>query len=199
MFIIGITGGTGCGKTTIVNRLYQATKDIDINFLSSDSYYKDNSHLPFKDRDKLNYDEPNAIDFDLLISQIKDLKNGKTINIPEYCFNTHLRLKKTSACNPTKILVIEGILILNNAQLRKIIDHCVFLDCPREIRFNRRILRDINERGRKKEAVIDLFENLLDDMHRTYVEPMKKFCDLILDTSKETDISSIINLILKKQ
>ena len=177
MFVIGITGGTGSGKTTIINRIIKETYDLDINFISSDSYYKDNSNLSFSERDKLNYDEPNAMDFDLLTSQIKDLKKGKSINIPVYCFNTHLRLKKTVTCHPSKILVIEGILILNDKKLREIIDYNIFLDCPKEIRMSRRISRDTEERGRKKNDIIDLFHNLLNEMHKKWVEPIKKHCD----------------------
>ena len=197
MFVIGITGGTGSGKTTIINRIIKETYDLDINFISSDSYYKDNSNLSFSERDKLNYDEPNALDFDLLTSQIKDLKKGKSIDIPAYSFNTHLRLSKTVKCHPSKILVIEGILILNDKKLREIIDYNIFLDCPKEIRMIRRIFRDTEERGREKKDIIDLFQNLLNDMHQIWVEPIKKHCDLILDTSKKSNINQILNIILK--
>ena len=197
MFVIGITGGTGSGKTTIINRIIKETYDLDINFISSDTYYKDNSNLSFSERDKLNYDEPNAMDFDLLTSQIKDLKKGKSINIPVYCFNTHLRLKKTVKCHPSKILVIEGILILNDKKLREIIDYNIFLDCPKEIRIRRRISRDTEERGRKKNDIIDLFHNLLNEMHKKWVEPIKKHCDLILDTSEKSNINQILNIIIK--
>ena len=131
------------------------------------------------------------------VVSIKDLKKGKSINIPIYCFNTHLRLNKTVKCHPSQILVIEGILILNDKKLREIIDYNIFLDCPKEIRMRRRISRDTEERGRKKKDIIDLFQNLLNDMHKMWVEPIKKHCDLILDTSKESNINQILNIILK--
>ena len=197
MFVIGVTGGTGSGKTTVINMLKEKTKNIDISFLSSDSYYKDNSFLTFEQRDKLNYDEPNAMDFDLLTTHIKDLKKGKSINVPDYCFNNHLRLNETTVTNPCKILVLEGILILNNEKLRSEIDYSIFLDCPREIRLKRRVSRDVKERGRKKVDVINLFKNVLDETHKMYVGPLKKYCDLILDTSNQANISEIINLIKK--
>tara|TARA_X000001036_G_scaffold396268_1_gene397730 strand:- start:502 stop:1119 length:618 start_codon:yes stop_codon:yes gene_type:complete len=195
MFVIGITGGTGSGKTTVINTLIENTKNIDISFLSSDSYYKDNSNLSFGERDKLNYDEPNAMDFDLLTTHLKDLKKGKSINVPDYCFNNHLRLKNTNVTNPCKILVLEGILILNNEKLRNEIDYSIFLDCPREIRLNRRVSRDVKERGRKKADIIDLFKNVLDETHKIYIDPLKKYCNLVLDTSKKANISEIINII----
>ena len=197
MFVIGITGGTGSGKTTVINMLKEKTKNIDISFLSSDSYYKDNSHLSFEQRDKLNYDEPDAMDFNLLTNHIKYLRKGESVNVPDYCFNNHLRLNETTVTNPCKILVLEGILILNNEKLRSEIDYSIFLDCPREIRLKRRVSRDVKERGRKKADIINLFKNVLDETHKIYVVPFKKYCNLILDTSKQANISEIINLIKK--
>ena len=197
MFVIGVTGGTGSGKTTVINMLKDKTKNIDISFLSSDSYYKDNSHLSFEQRDKLNYDEPNAMDFDLLTNHIKYLRKGKSVNVPDYCFNNHLRLNETTVTNPCKILVLEGILILNNEKLRSEINYSIFLDCPREIRLKRRVSRDVKERGRKKADIIDLFKNVLDETHKIYIDPLKKYCNLVLDTSKKANISEIINIIKK--
>ena len=150
MFIIGITGGTGSGKTTIVNKVKNLFDRSDVGFLSSDSYYKDNSNLNFSKRDKLNYDTPDAIDFDLLNSHIKILKTGQDINVPQYSFSTHLRLKNSTLFKPKKILIIEGILILSNITLKGQINYNVFLDCSRDTRLKRRLERDISERWRNR-------------------------------------------------
>ena len=198
MFIIGITGGTGSGKTTIVNKVKNLIDRSDVGFLSSDSYYKDNSNLNFSKRDKLNYDTPDAIDFDLLNSHIKILKTGQDINVPQYSFSTHLRLKNSTLFKPKKILIIEGILILSNITLKGQINYNVFLDCSRSTRLKRRLERDISERGRNREDIIKLFENRLDKMHRNYVEPIKKECNLILNTENNTKIDILIDIIKKK-
>ena len=198
MYIIGVTGGTGSGKTTIINKITQESGIKEICYLSSDSYYKDNSKLEFEKRDKLNYDTPEAIDFNLLINHISALKKGLEINVPNYCFSTHLRLKNTSLFSPKKILIIEGILILTNKELRESINYNIFLDCPRNIRFERRLKRDVSERNRNYEDVVNLFKNRLDSMHELYVEPVKKYCDLIIDSSYEADVSEIIKLIKEK-
>ena len=198
MYIIGVTGGTGSGKTTIINKITQESGIKEICYLSSDSYYKDNSKLEFEKRDKLNYDTPEAIDFNLLINHISALKKGLEINVPNYCFSTHLRLKNTSLFFPKKILIIEGILILTNKELRESINYNIFLDCPRNIRFERRLKRDVSERDRNYEDVVNLFKNRLDSMHELYVEPVKKYCDLIIDTSYKADVSEIVKLIKEK-
>ena len=198
MFIIGITGGTGSGKTTIVNKVKNLFDQSDVGFLSSDSYYKDNSNLNFSERDKLNYDTPDAIDFDLLNSHIKILKTGQDINVPQYSFSTHLRLKNSTLFKPKKILIIEGILILSDITLKGQINYNVFLDCSRDTRLKRRLERDISERGRNREDIIKLFENRLDKMHRNYVEPIKKECNLILNTENNTKIDILIDIIKKK-
>ena len=198
MFIIGITGGTGSGKTTIVNKVKNLFDRSDVGFLSSDSYYKDNSNLNFSKRDKLNYDTPDAIDFDLLNSHIKILNTGQDIHVPQYSFSTHLRLKNSTLFKPKKILIIEGILILSNITLKGQINYNVFLDCSRDTRLKRRLERDISERGRNREDIIKLFENRLDKMHRNYVEPIKKECNLILNTENNTKIDILIDIIKKK-
>ena len=198
MYIIGVTGGTGSGKTTIINKITEECGIKEICYLSSDSYYKDNPRLVFEQRDKLNYDTPEAIDFNLLNNHISDLKKGLEINVPNYCFSTHLRLKNKRRFSPKKILIIEGILILTNKELRENINYNIFLDCPRDIRFKRRLKRDVNERDRNYEDVINLFKNRLDSMHELYVEPVKKYCDLIIDSSYEADVSEIVKLIKVK-
>lgn len=198
MFIIGVTGGTGSGKTTTIKKIEKDFGFNQICFLSSDSYYKDNSNLDFKKRDQLNYDIPEAIDFDLLNSHVSILKEGMNINVPVYCFSTHLRLKKTKIMSPKKILILEGILIMTNEELRNKIDYSVFLDCSRDLRFKRRLERDVKERNREFSDVINLFKNRLDQMHETYVERVKKYCNIILDTTDKTNLSELTRVIKEK-
>ena len=198
MYIVGVTGGTGSGKTTFVNSLLNNLDSNNISCISCDSYYKHNLGLTFEDRDKLNYDTPSAIDFDLLYNQIKKLKEGFNIFTPTYCFSTHKRLKKTTLIKPKRILVIEGILILNDHKLRNIIDMKIFLECSERIRTKRRIKRDVEERGRNEEDVIRLFEERLNEMHEKYVEPIKKFCDIIIDSQKKVDFKKLIKILNKK-
>ena len=197
MFIVGITGGTGSGKTTIINEVNKLFDSSDICLLSSDSYYKNNANLNFSQRDKLNYDTPEAIDFNLLNKHIDLLKQGLNINVPNYCFTTHLRLENSTVLEPKKILIIEGILILTDKNLRDSIDYSVFLDCPRDVRFQRRLERDIKERGRNYNDVVNLFETRLDYMHSKFVEPYKSKCDLILNTNENIDINPLVNFIKK--
>lgn len=197
MYIIGITGGTGSGKTTIINEINKLVDSSKICFLSSDSYYKNNAKLNFNERDNLNYDTPDAIDFNLLIKHINMLKHGKGINVPNYCFSTHLRLENSTFLEHKKVLIIEGILILANEILREIIDYSIFLDCPREIRFKRRLERDIKERGRKYSDVVNLFENRLDEMHSKYVEPYKSECNLIINTNEKIYLNQLVDVIKK--
>ena len=197
MFIVGITGGTGSGKTTIINEVNKLFDSSDICLLSSDSYYKNNANLDFSQRDKLNYDTPEAIDFNLLNKHIDLLKQGININVPNYCFATHLRLENSTVLEPKKILIIEGILILTDKNLRDSIDYSVFLDCPRDVRFQRRLERDIKERGRNYNDVVNLFETRLDYMHSKFVEPYKSKCDLILNTNENIDINPLVKFIKK--
>ena len=197
MFIVGITGGTGSGKTTIINEVNKLFDSSDICLLSSDSYYKNNANLNFSQRDKLNYDTPEAIDFNLLNKHIDLLKQGININVPNYCFTTHLRLENSTVLEPKKILIIEGILILTDKNLRESIDYSVFLDCPRDVRFQRRLERDIKERGRNYNDVVNLFETRLDYMHSKFVEPYKSKCDLILNTNENIDINPLVKFIKK--
>ncbi len=197
MFIVGITGGTGSGKTTIINEVNKFFDSSDICLLSSDSYYKNNANLDFSQRDKLNYDTPEAIDFNLLNKHIDLLKQGININVANYCFTTHLRLENSTVLEPKKILIIEGILILTDKNLRDSIDYSVFLDCPRDVRFQRRLERDIKERGRNYNDVVNLFETRLDYMHSKFVEPYKSKCDLILNTNENIDINPLVKFIKK--
>ncbi len=192
MHLIAITGGTGSGKTTLVQSIVSKLAKKEILFLSSDSYYKDNPELSFLEREKINYDEPNAIDFNLLQQHINDLKLGKTIKVPKYCFKTHLRKKEYSVESPKKTLILEGILILSNSKLRKEFNLKIFLECDRDLRLKRRVIRDVNLRGRNEKDVINLFSRRLDLMHKKYVIPVKKYCDIVINTEEDVNYDELI-------
>jgi len=197
MLVIGITGGTGSGKTTIVEEIKKEFSKSDIGFISQDSYYNDNGNLSFEEKNRINFDHPDAVDFDLMIEHLKLLKNGKNVNQPIYSFFDHNRTEKTKLIEPKKIIVIEGLLILTNKKLSDLIDIKVFINSKSDLRFNRRLNRDINERGRSEEEVIELFNKRLNEMHKLYVEPMMKYCDIIIDnnTNNSIEIHPLINII----
>jgi len=197
MLTVGITGGTGSGKTAISEKLKKEFGESDIGFISQDSYYNDNGNLSFDEKNKINFDHPDAVDFELMINHLNLLKNGKNINQPIYSFIYHNRTKKTKLLKPKKIMIIEGLLILNNIKLRDLIDLKVFVDTTKNLRFKRRLNRDINQRGRTAEEVIELFNSRLNKMHNLYVEPMKKICDMIIENNKENslEIAPLINVI----
>ena len=195
MLTVGITGGTGSGKTTILELLKKEFGENDIGFISQDSYYNDNGKLSFDEKNKINFDHPDAVDFELMINHLNLLKNGKTINQPIYSFIHHNRTEKTKLLKPKKIMIIEGLLILNNIKLRDLIDLKVFVDATKNLRFKRRLDRDINQRGRTAEEVVELFNSRLNKMHNLYVEPMKEFCDIVIDNNNSLEITPLTNVI----
>lgn len=195
MLTVGITGGTGSGKTTISEELKKEFGESDIGFISQDSYYNDNGNLSFDEKNKINFDHPDAVDFELMINHLNLLKNGKNINQPVYSFIHHNRTEKTKLLKPRKIMIIEGLLILNNIKLRDLIDLKVFVDATKNLRFKRRLDRDINQRGRTAEEVVELFNSRLNKMHNLYVEPMKEFCDIVIDNNNSLEITPLTNVI----
>ena len=204
MYLIGITGGTGCGKSTIVDKIINEISDKDICVLSQDSYYNDNSNLTFEQRDKLNYDIPEALDFELFYEHLKLLKDGFSINRPNYCFTNHLRTKDTTLIKPKKIIIIEGILILSDENIRNILNHRIYIDVAENIREERRVERDFVDRGRNKLNTIKLFNELLYPMHNLHIDPVKKYCNLILennnlDSGCDVIISNFIKKVLKNE
>jgi uridine kinase len=181
MLIIGIYGGTGSGKTTIVNMIASHFSSNDIEIISQDSYYKDNSDISYEDRCKLNFDHPNAIDFNLLHKHLKNLRKGGTVEQPIYDFKIHNRLKKTIQIKPKKILILEGILIMCHAEIRSIFDLKIFINANSKTRMERRIKRDITERGRSRDEVLKRYIETLKPMHEKFIEPTKIYANYIIE------------------
>lgn len=189
MITIGVYGGTGSGKTTIVSKIISEFPTNEIQVISQDSYYKDTSHLTFEERCALNFDHPDAIDFPLLYQHVNSLKNGENIEQPVYSFETHNRTKETVTVVPKKILIIEGILILNYPKLRSLFDLKIFIDADSDMRMERRVSRDISERGRTPEEVLNRYLNTLKPMHKQFIEPMKVHADITLENHQNTPLN----------
>lgn len=181
MLIIGIYGGTGSGKTTIVNMIASHFSSNDIEIISQDSYYKDNSDISYEDRCKLNFDHPDAIDFNLLHKHLKNLRKGEAVEQPIYDFKIHNRLKKTIQIKPKKILILEGILIMCHAEIRSIFDLKIFINANSKTRMERRIKRDIVERGRSRDEVLKRYIETLKPMHEKFIEPTKVYANYIIE------------------
>lgn len=179
ILVIGIAGGTGSGKTTLTNRLRERFGD-DVSIISHDNYYKNQDEIPFLERVKANYDHPDSFDTDLLIHHIKELKAGRAIECPVYSFLEHTRTKETRTVKPTKVIILEGILIFQNAKLLKLMDIRIFVDTDSDVRVLRRILRDVKERGRNIDSVVTQYLTTVKPMHEQYVEPSKRNADIIV-------------------
>lgn len=180
MLIIGIAGGTGSGKTTVVNKIINSLPAGEVAVMPQDSYYKDSSHIPPEERSKINFDEPAAIEWSLLVKQLKELKEGKTIDMPTYSYLTCTRQAETVAVKPADVVIVEGILVLTDPELRSMMDVRVFVDADADDRLIRVIARDCIERGRTPEMVINRYQDVLKPMHSMYIEPSKRYADLIV-------------------
>ena len=189
MLIIGITGGTGCGKTTVVNQIVNELSAEDVTVISQDSYYKDLSHLTFEQRTQINFDHPNSIDFDLLKEHLLALKSGKTIDTPTYSFVEHNRTKETVLVKPTNVVIVEGILIFSHPDIRDLFNIKIFVHADSDERLIRRIKRDITERGRDVEEVLNRYQNTLKPMHMQFIEPMKEFADIIIPNNRYNTVA----------
>ncbi|SFB69961.1 uridine kinase [Kaistella jeonii] len=203
MLVIGIAGGTGSGKTTVVNKILQQLNVEGVNVLSQDNYYHDNQHLTLSEREVLNYDHPKSIDFDLLIKHVKALKNGEPIEQPIYSFVTHSRSGDFVSIEPKSVLIVEGILVLTNSELLKEYDLKVFVHADSDERLIRRIRRDTQERGRDLQEVLHRYQTTLKPMHQEFIEPSKNEADLIVPNMKQNTVaidflSTVINNTLKK-
>lgn len=180
MLIIGIAGGTGSGKTTVVNKIINSLPPGEVAVLPQDSYYRDSSHVPVEERSKINFDEPAAIEWPLLVSHLKSLKEGHSIEMPTYSYLTCTRQPETITVEPREVVIVEGILVLTDPTLRSMLDVKVFVDAEADERLIRVIARDCVERGRTPQMVLNRYQDMLKPMHEMYIEPSKKSADLIV-------------------
>ncbi|MBR5944326.1 MAG: uridine kinase [Lachnospiraceae bacterium] len=179
VLVIGIAGGTGSGKTTITRKLAEKFGD-DVSIMSHDSYYKAHHNLPYEERAKLNYDHPDSFDTELCISDIRKFKNGETVYCPVYDYTIHDRSEDVVEIKPTKVLIIEGILIFASKELVDEMDIKIFVDTDADVRILRRVMRDVKERGRTLESVVNQYLTTVKPMHEQFIEPSKKYADIIV-------------------
>lgn len=182
--IIGIAGASASGKSLIASTIYQELKikvgDHQIGVITEDRYYRDQSHLSMEERVKTNYDHPQALDHDLLCQHLESLMSGQSVEVPEYSYSEHTRLDQTSTMTPKKVIILEGILLLTDPRLRKLMHASIFMDTPLDICLMRRMQRDISERGRTIESVIDQYQKTVRPMFMQFIEPSKQYADIIV-------------------
>jgi len=188
MLIVGIAGGTGSGKTTVVRKLMDALPGGEVVVIPQDSYYKDNSNIPLEERQKINFDHPDSLEFNLLIDHLKQLKKGKSIEMPIYSYLTCVRAKETIPIKPAKVVIIEGILILVDSGLREMLDIKVFVDADADDRLGRVIQRDIVERGRSVMKVLERYHDTVKPSHLQFIEPSKRYADIIIPGGGENQV-----------
>lgn len=199
MIIIGIAGGTGSGKTTVVKRISEYFPDNDVAILPLDAYYKDNSHIPMEERKKINFDHPNSIEYPLIIEHIKELRNGNSVECPIYSYITCTRSEESITIKPSDVVIVEGILALTDEDLRDSLDVKLFVDCEADLRLMRVIQRDTKERGRDAETVMERYLETVRPMHDQFIEPMKRYADIIVPKGghNKVAINMVINFIEK--
>lgn len=199
MIIIGIAGGTGSGKTTVVRKIVESLPKGEVVVLPQDSYYKDSSHVPMEERQNINFDHPNAFDWELLTSQLSQLKNGQAIEQPTYSYLTCTRQKETIHIEPKNVIIVEGILALCDPELRNQMDLKIFVDADSDERLIRVISRDVIERGRTAEDVMNRYTRVLKPMHLQFIEPTKRYADLIIPEGGNNKIAiDIITMFVEK-
>jgi uridine kinase len=179
-FVIGVAGGSGSGKTTVVRRIVDSLGPEQVTLLDHDRYYRDRNDLRLEERAALNYDHPDALETDLLVRHVRELKAGKPVDVPQYDFTRHARLSETETFQPRRALIVEGILVFTDAALRDLMDIKVFVDTDSDTRFIRRLQRDVAERGRTMESVVDQYQSTVKPMHLEFVEPSKRYADVII-------------------
>jgi uridine kinase len=187
--IIGITGGTGSGKTTVVRRIVESLPSGSVLVIPQDNYYKDGSHLPFEERTRINYDHPLAFDTDLLIEHVQHLREGRAVQQPMYSFITHSRHADTLEVTPHPCIIVEGILVLEDARLRNLLDVKVFVDTDADVRFIRRLKRDIVERGRSVESVMEQYLGTVRPMHLQFIEPTRRYADIVIPEGGDNEVA----------
>ena len=189
MLILGIAGGTGSGKTTVVNQLLTELPADEVCVISQDSYYKATHNLSYHERTKINFDHPQAIDFDLMVQHLRKLKSGEIIDQPVYSFVTHDRTKDILKTHPRNVVIVEGILIFNNKKLRDLFDIKIFVHADADERLIRRVRRDIDERGRDINEVLSRYQNTLKPMHQQFIEPTKNYADIIIPNDRYNTVA----------
>lgn len=178
--ILGVAGGSGSGKTTVVEEICRGLHPSPVSVIHHDSYYKDLVHLPFEERAEVNFDHPDALETGLLVDHLSRLRSGEAVEVPVYDFATHTRTSKIRRVDPTGVVIVDGILILADPRLRDLLDIKVFVDTDPDIRFIRRLRRDIRDRGRSLESVVDQYQNTVRPMHLAFVEGSRAFADIII-------------------
>jgi uridine kinase len=178
--VIGVAGGSGSGKTTVVRRIVESLGPDEVVVLEHDRYYRDRTDLRLEERAALNYDHPDALETDLLVRHVRDLKGGHAVAVPEYDFTRYARRSDTHRCQPRRAIIVEGILIFSDAALRELMDVKLYVDADADTRFIRRLQRDVAERGRTMESVIEQYLGTVKPMHFEFVEPTKRYADLII-------------------
>lgn len=199
MLIVGIAGGTGSGKTTVVRKIREVFPDEDVIIMPQDNYYKDNGDIPLEERQKINFDHPDSVEFSLLIEHLKKLKKGKPVEMPIYSYLTCLRSKETIAVKPTRVVLVEGILVLTDPGLRNMMDIKVFVDADADDRLGRVIMRDIVERGRSVIKVLERYHDTVKPSHLQFIEPSKRYADIIIPGGGENEVGiEVLNSIIEK-
>ncbi len=200
MLILGLAGGTGCGKTTVVEQIIDQIHDEEVGVISQDSYYKDLTHLSYEERVEINFDHPSSIDFELLIEHLRLLKRGKPIEQPVYSFKEHNRTGEILLTYPTKVMIVEGILIMTNPEIREMFDIKIYVHADSDERLIRRLKRDINERGRDLDEVLNRYQNTLKPMHDQFIEPTKEYADIIIPNNKYNTVAiDIVRTIINEK
>jgi uridine kinase len=179
-FVIGVAGGSGSGKTTVVTHIINAVGNDNLVLLQHDSYYRDLKHIPLEERVKQNYDHPSSLETELMIRHVTALQNGYSVKVPIYDFKNHVRSEETSTCTPMPIILVDGILIFYEKELRELMDIKIFVDTDDDLRLLRRLKRDIHERGRSVDGVLNQYEKFVRPMHLEFVEPSKRYADIII-------------------
>ncbi len=200
MFIIGIAGGTGSGKTTVVKKIIEDLPEDQVAVIPQDSYYRDNSHISEEERQKINFDHPSSLEFPLLVEHIKMLKSGKSIGQPVYSYLTCTRSTETIPVEPRKVVIVEGILIFTHEPLREILDLKIYVDADADDRLSRVIYRDITERGRTVDVILDRYHKTVKPMHLQFIEPTKRYADIIVPQGGNNTVAiQLLSTIIKQR
>jgi uridine kinase len=204
MLIVGIAGGTGSGKTTVVRKIMQEFPNGEVIELPQDAYYRDNSNIPLEERQKINFDHPDSVEFELLIDHLFRLRSGQTVEMPVYSYLTCVRSKEHIPVSPARVVIVEGILVLSDPGLRKMFDIKVFVDADADDRLGRVISRDIVERGRSVLMVLERYHDTVKPSHLQFIEPSKRYADIIIPGGGENQVGidvliSMIRLHLQKE